>query len=46
MAGLLMIAACPLSYVLVAVIVAAQVILRLETARSHAGSRQRERQLA
>jgi len=46
MAGLLMIAACPLSYVLVAVIVAAQVILRLETARSHAGSSRRKRQLA
>jgi len=46
MAGLLMIAACPLSYVLVAVIIAAQVIVRLEPSRSHAGSRQRERQLA
>ena len=46
MAGLLMVAACPLSYVLVAVIVAAQVIVRLETARSRAGPGPRERQLA
>ena len=46
MAGLLMVAACPLSYVLVAVIVAAHVIIRLETSGSLADSGTRQRRLA